>query len=63
MPTEQGLGLDEIPLGLRSRDQLAEAGKERSIWGPQLRAGHLPSKDGHLVTEDLDGPEERETEE
>jgi hypothetical protein len=57
MPTEQGVGLDEEPSALRPGDQPAKAGKERSIRWSQGRAGHLPSEDGHLVTEndDLDG--------
>ena len=57
MPTEQGVGLDEEPSALRSGDQAAEAGKERSIRGSQSRAGHLPTEDGHLVAEhdDFDG--------
>jgi hypothetical protein len=56
MPTEQGVGLDEEPSELRSGDQPAEAGKERSIRGSKSRACHLSSVDGNLVTEhdDLD---------
>jgi hypothetical protein len=57
MPTEQRVGLDEEPRELRWGDQPAEAGKERSIRRSQGGAGHLPSKDRHLVTEhdDFDG--------
>jgi hypothetical protein len=57
VPTEQRVGLDEEPSELRSGDQSAEAGKERSIRGSQGRAGHLPSQHGNLVTEhdDFDG--------
>ena len=42
---------------LRSGDQPAEAGKERSIRRSQSRAGDLPAEDGHLMAEhdDLDG--------
>jgi hypothetical protein len=41
----------------RSGNQPAEPGEERSIRWSQSRAGHLPSKDGHLVSKhnDLDG--------
>jgi hypothetical protein len=57
MPAEQGVGLDEEPSEPCSRDQPAEAGKERSIRWTQRRADHLPTKDGNLVPEhdDLDG--------
>jgi len=51
MPTEQRLGLDKEPRELRSGDEPAEAGKERSIGGSQGGAGHLPPKDRHLVAE------------
>jgi hypothetical protein len=51
MPSEQGVGLDEEPVKLRPGDQPAEAGKERSIRWSKIRAGHLPSEDGNLVTE------------
>jgi hypothetical protein len=57
MPTEQCVGLDKEPRELRSGDQPAEACKERTIRWSQSRAGHLPSEDGHLVSEhdDLNG--------
>jgi hypothetical protein len=57
MPPEQGLGLDEEPRELRSGDQSAEAREECSIRGSQIRTGHLPSENCHLVPEHdhLDG--------
>jgi hypothetical protein len=57
MPTEQGVGLDEEPRALRSGDQPAESGKERSVRRAQSRSDDLATEDGHLVPEhdDLDG--------
>jgi len=57
MPTEQCVGLDKEPTELRSGDQSAKAGKERSIRWSQDRMGYLASEDGHLVSEhdDLNG--------
>jgi hypothetical protein len=51
MPTEQCVGLDKEPRELRSGNQSAEAGKERTIRWSQSRSGHLPSEDCHLVAE------------
>jgi len=57
MPTEQRVGLDEETSALRSGDQAAEAGKERSIRRLQSGSGHLAAEDGQLVAEhdDFDG--------
>ena len=57
MPSEQGVGLDEEPMEFLPANQPAEAGKDRSVLWSQSRAGHLPTKDGHLVSEhdNLDG--------
>ena len=51
------VGLHEEPMELRPGNQPAEPGKECSIRGPEDRAGHLSSKDGHLVSKhnDFDG--------
>ena len=51
MPTEQSGGLDEESRELRSGDQAAEAGEERSIRGSQRRTGHLATENRHLVAE------------
>jgi len=55
-PSERGVGLDEESMVVCSKDQPAEARKDRSVRRPQSRAGHLPTKDGHLVPkhDDLD---------
>ena len=57
MPTEQSVGLDEETSALRSGDQAAEAGKERSIRRSQSGSGDLAAEDGHLMAEhdDFDG--------
>ena len=52
MPTEEGAGLHEEPMELRSGNQPAEAGNEGSVRRLQSWTVHLATEDRHLVTKD-----------
>jgi len=51
MPTEQRGGLDEESNALRSGDQAAEAGEERSVLRLQSRTSNLAMQNRHFVPE------------